>query len=452
MKLYNRKKNWLHQLKPVQMLFIFYFALVIISTMLLSLPISQQEGVDLPFIDVLFTAVSAVSVTGLSTISIADSLSTAGIIILAVIMQFGAVGVMAIGTMIWLILGKKIGLKERRLIMTDQNQSSIEGIVRLTKQVVFIFLFFELIGFLLLGTYFLQYFPNAKEAYLQGFFGTVSAISNGGFDITGNSLIFFQKDYFVQSANMLLIIVGAIGFPVLIEVKEYIVSKKKRKFRFSLLTKVTSTTFFLLIPIGALGIYLFDFRNYFAGLTWHENLFYALFQSVTTRSGGLATLDVSQLTEENHLFMSILMFIGASPNSAGGGIRTTTFALVVIFMITYIRGGKGIHVFRREVHEEDLVKAVTVTFMAILIFVASVFVLSIVEDFSLSQIIFEVTSAFGTVGLSLGITAELHTISKIILMMLMFIGRIGILTFLFMFAAKKPKERIRYPKERISIG
>ncbi len=150
MKLYNRKKNWLHQLKPVQMLFIFYFALVIISTMLLSLPISQQEGVDLPFIDVLFTAVSAVSVTGLSTISIADSLSTAGIIILAVIMQFGAVGVMAIGTMIWLILGKKIGLKERRLIMTDQNQSSIEGIVRLTKQVVFIFLFFELIGFLLL--------------------------------------------------------------------------------------------------------------------------------------------------------------------------------------------------------------------------------------------------------------------------------------------------------------
>ena len=211
MKLYNRKKNWLHQLKPVQMLFIFYFALVIISTMLLSLPISQQEGVDLPFIDVLFTAVSAVSVTGLSTISIADSLSTAGIIILAVIMQFGAVGVMAIGTMIWLILGKKIGLKERRLIMTDQNQSSIEGIVRLTKQVVFIFLFFELIGFLLLGTYFLQYFPNAKEAYLQGFFGTVSAISNGGFDITGNSLIFFQKDYFVQSANMLLIIVGAIG-------------------------------------------------------------------------------------------------------------------------------------------------------------------------------------------------------------------------------------------------
>ncbi|MBM7598768.1 Trk-type K+ transport system membrane component [Virgibacillus halotolerans] len=449
-----RLLGWVNKLSPAQMLLFFYFITVIISTLLMSLPIVYQDGVEVPFIDIVFTAVSALSVTGLSSITLADTLSTTGIIFLGFILQLGAVGVMSIGTLIWLLLGKKIGLKERRLIMTDQNQTGFSGMVRLIKQIVYVLLTIELIGFIVLGTYFLQYYPTAGEAYLNGFFGTISAVSNGGFDITGNSLIPFKDDYFVQLINMLLIIFGAIGFPVLIEVKQFVFSQKDKRilFRFSLFAKVTTVTFFALIVIGALMIFLLDITNFFADKSWHEAFFYALFQSVTTRSGGLSTMDITQLTEQNHLFMSFLMFIGASPSSAGGGIRTTTFALVIIFIITYARGGESIRIFNREVHEEDLLKAVTVTLMAIIIVSSAVMVISAIEPFSLTEIIFEVTSAFGTVGLSLGITSEISMTSKIILMLLMFIGRVGIITFLFMFKNSKKRGKYHYPKEKIIIG
>src|SRR5690625_2352578 len=285
----------------------------------------------------------------------------------------------------------------------------------------------------------LKYYPTVKEAYLHGFFGTISAISNGGFDITGESLIPFKSDYFIQTIYMLLIVLGAIGFPVLIEVKRYLFlnAKKRKNFRFSLFTKVTTGTFLILIVVGTVVIYLLDMNHYFANKTYSDAFFYSLFQSITTRSGGLTTLDISQLTESNHLFMSFLMFIGGSPSSAGGGIRTTTFALVIIFIIPYARGGDIIRLFRREVHEEDLYKAVTVTLMAFVFMFSSILILSIVEPFDLTAIVFVVTSAFETVGLSTGITADLTTVSKMILMLLMFIGRVGIITFLLMFKSNK---------------
>lgn len=448
----NRIERWLNQLSPVQILLSFYILSIVLSTFLLSLPIAHKEGIEVPFIDTLFTAVSALSVTGLSPLSIANTFNTTGILFLAFILQLGAVGVMAIGTFIWLLLGKKIGLRERRLIMTDQNQTSFEGMVRLIKQIIVVLFTIEFIGFLILGTYFLNYYPSFKEAYLHGFFGTISAISNGGFDITGNSLIPFKDDYIVQVINMALIVFGAIGFPVLIEVKAYLFSKNKKQFRFTLFTKLTTTTFFMLIIIGTIFTYLLDINNFFAYKPWHESFFYALFQSVTMRSGGLSTFDVSLLTESNHLFMSFLMFIGASPSSTGGGIRTTTFALVMIFIVTYARGGKSIRIFKREVYEEDLMKAVTVMLMALILVFSSTLILSVIEPHDLNQILFEVTSAFGTVGLSLGITDNLTVFSKVILMILMFIGRIGIIAFLFLFHSKKKNGSYHYPKERIIIG
>ncbi|BAC13344.1 TrkH family potassium uptake protein [Oceanobacillus iheyensis] len=449
------QRNVLNQLSPVQLLLLFYGIAVVFSTVLLSLPVAHKPDVNIPFIDIMFTAVSAISVTGLSTITIVDSFSTIGIVFLAIIMQLGAVGIMAIGTLIWLILGKRIGFKERSMIMTDQNQTHFDGMVRLIKGIIYVLLIIELIGFLILGTYYLQYFPTAREAYIQGFFGTISAISNGGFDITGQSLVLFKDDYFVQFIQILLIIFGAIGFPVLIELKEYLFRKRTERnlFHFSLFTKVTTVTFFVLIVIGALGIYLLDMNAFFKGLTWHESLFYALFQSVTTRSGGLSTMDVSLLTETNQLFMSGLMFIGASPSSAGGGIRTTTFALAIIFVFTYIRGGNSVRIFNREVYNDDLIKAVSITLFAITLVIFSTLVLTALEPlFTLEEILFEVTSAFGTVGLSLGITSELSNISKILIMLLMFIGRIGIVTFLLIFKRKKKKAKYHYPKERIIIG
>lgn len=447
--------QWIHRLSPAQVLLSFYLLAIILSTGILSLPVAYQKGVHVPFIDVLFTAVSALSVTGLSTISVGDTLSTTGVILLALILHLGAVGVMSVSTFIWLLLGKRIGLSERRLIMQDQNQTTFGGMVDLIKQILFVVLIVELLGILILGTYFLTYFPTAKEAYFNGFFSTISAISNGGFSLTNNSLAPYSGDYFVQFIIILLIIFGAIGFPVLIELKAFLFSKRKgkRPFRFTLFTKVTTTTFFILIFFGTLLIYLIDINGFFKDKGWHESLFYALFQSVTTRSAGLSTLDVGLLSESNHLFMSFLMFIGASPSSAGGGIRTTTFALVIIFLITYARGGKKIKVFNREIYDEDLMKAVTVTTMAIVLVFTSLVILSVIEPFSVTELLFEATSAFGTVGLSLGITSELTTFSKIILMILMFIGRIGVVTFLFTFRKEMQNDdHIRYPKERIIIG
>lgn len=450
----NNFTQGIQRLTPSQLLLCFYFLAIIISTIVLSLPVAYQEGVHVPFIDVLFTAVSALSVTGLSTISVGDTLSTTGIILLALILQLGAVGVMSVSTFIWLLLGKKIGLSERRLIMQDQNQTTFGGIVGLIKQILLVVLAIEFLGFLILGTYFLRYFNTPAEAYLNGLFSTICAISNGGFSLTNNSLAPYHDDYFVQLIIMLLIIFGAIGFPVLIEVKQFILRRRKMKqqFRFTLFTKVTTTTFFVLIVLGAAFIYLIDANQFFKDKSWHESIFYALFQSVTTRSAGLSTMDVGLLTESNHLFMSFLMFIGASPSSAGGGIRTTTFALVVIFIITYARGGKKIKVFNREIYDKDLMKAVTVTILAIAIVFSTLLIISIIEPFSMNELLFEVTSAFGTVGLSLGITSELTTVSKVLLMILMFLGRIGLVTFLYSFRKENQNDYIRYPKERIIIG
>ncbi|MFD1017959.1 TrkH family potassium uptake protein [Thalassobacillus hwangdonensis] len=448
-----RKLRWINGLSPFQLIALFYLFAVTIATILLALPVAHQPGVEFAFIDILFTAVSAVSVTGLTVVNISETFSTPGIFILAFVLQLGGIGVMTLGTALWLLLGKKIGLRERRLIMTDQNQNTYSGIVHMIKQIIIVVLIIEFIGFLTLGTYFLQYYPPG-EAYLQGFFGSVSAMTNGGFDITGASLIPYKDDYFVQFINILLIISGAIGFPVLIEVKEYLTKQapEAQAIRFSLFAKLTSFTFLALILVGMFVIILFEMNNFFADKSWHEVFFYAFFQSVTTRSGGLATMDINQFTEHTQLFMSSLMFIGASPSSVGGGIRTTTFALVVIFILTYARGKTRIRIFRREIHDDDLIKAVVVTIMAMLSCFTAVIIMMISDPFTLNEIIFEVTSAFGTVGLSLGITPDLSTVGKCVLMMLMFIGRIGILTFLFTFKSDKTSGKYHYPKERVIIG
>lgn len=242
----SKYKN-IRQWTPFQLLLFYYIAAIALSTVMLSLPVSHQPGIDIPLIDIVFTAVSAISVTGLSTISIADSLSTTGIIILALIMQLGAVGIMAIGTMLWIMLGKRIGFRERNMIMTDQNQTHFDGMVRLIKNIVFVLLIIEAVFFIIIGIYFMKYYSSAGEALLHGFFFVISSVSNGGFDITGQSLIPFRSDYFVQFMCMVLIILGAIGYPVIIEVKEYLFHKRKLKnqFHFSLFTKLTTTTFFL---------------------------------------------------------------------------------------------------------------------------------------------------------------------------------------------------------------
>lgn len=253
---------------------------------------------------------------------------------------------------------------------------------------------------------------------------------------------------------MLLIISGAIGFPVLIEVKEYLqVPREERNMkRFSLFTKLTSLTYFVLLCFSFVVVLLLEFNHFFADKSWHETIFYALFQSTTARSSGLTTLDINEFTEQTQLFLSSMMFIGASPSSVGGGIRTTTFALVIIFILQFARGRFRLKIFGREIEEEDLFKAVVVTFLALLMTFIVVTIVRVIEPFSLISIIFEVTSAFGTTGLSMGITPDLSNVSKTLLMALMFIGRIGILTFLFSLNRDRQESSYRYPKEKINIG
>ncbi|MGG7618266.1 TrkH family potassium uptake protein [Bacillus coreaensis] len=446
-------KIFMEKLSSVQIIVIFYVLAVVISTVLLMLPITLKSGEDISFIDALFTSASAVSVTGLSTISISEKLSVAGTFIFAFILQFGGIGIMTLGTFIWLLMGKKIGLRERKLIMTDQNQSTLSGLVQLMRQILYLIIFIEIIGSVVLGIYLVNYYPNWQEAFLHGFFMSVSATTNAGFDITGQSLLPYANDYFVQLVNIILLILGAIGFPVLIEVRHFLFRREDSLFRFSLFSKITTTTFFLLVIGGTLLIILFEYNHFFAGKSWHESFFYALFQSVTTRNGGLATMDVSEFTTPTLLLLCILMFIGASPSSVGGGIRTTTFAIMMLSIFTYAKGRDTIKVFKKEILQEDILKSYIVITTAVMICSASVIILAVLEpSIGLMEIIFEVSSAFGTTGLSMGITADLSTASKLVIILVMFIGRIGIFSFLFIIRGNPIKEKFHYPKERIIIG
>lgn len=444
----------LQKLTPARALVGYYLLAVIVSVLLLSLPGVYKQGVEVSFIDTLFTAVSGVSVTGLTVVNIKDTFSLFGQIILILVLQIGGIGVMGVGTFFWLVFKKRIGLKERKLIMADNHQTNLSGVVKLIKQMLIIIFMIEGIGTIVLGLHYLHYFPSVKEAFFQGLFAAVSATTNCGFDITGQSLQPFAHDYFVQIVHMILITLGAIGFPVLIEVKQYLLHLKKKKgqFRFSLFTKLTTVTFIALLIFGTIVILILEWNHAFKNVVWHESFLYAFFQSVSTRSGGLSTIDISQFSEATLIVMSGLMFIGASPNSVGGGIRTTTFALNLLFIYHFAKGNKDIKIFGREIHEDDLFKALAVFLMAVILCFTSLVILSITETHSIEKLLVEICSAFGTTGFSVGITPELSNIGKCVIIFLMFIGRIGLVSFLFSFGGKEQTSKFHYPKERIMIG
>ncbi|WP_163581773.1 TrkH family potassium uptake protein [Gracilibacillus saliphilus] len=444
-------KEW----SAIHHIVIYYLLAVVISTIIVSLPVFHRTGVDLSFIDAMFTAVTSISVTGLTVVSISDTFNPAGQIAIAVILHLGGIGIMTMGTFIWVVLGKKIGIRSRKMIMVDQNSKTLAGLVRLMLEIFKLILIIEFIGAVVLSIHFLNYYDTMQEALLQGVFGAVSATTNGGLDITGASLVPFADDYFVQFINMILIILGAIGFPVLVELQEVLrgrVYGVNDRHKFSLFTKITTVTFFWLVLIGTLLIFLLEKNAFFADKSWHETFFYSLFQSVTSRSGGLSTMDVSEFSVATLFLISALMFIGASPSSVGGGIRTTTFAIMLLTIWNYAKGNSSVKVFGREIHQEDMLRSFIVITTALMLCVGSIIVLNTTEPFSLMEIIFEVTSAFGTTGLSMGITPELSTFGKCLIMCLMFIGRIGLFTFLFIIRGDDTKDRFHYPTERVIIG
>ncbi|ENR1390489.1 TrkH family potassium uptake protein [Listeria innocua] len=439
---------------PVQVIIAYYFIAVTISTIVLSLPFTLQKGVKVSFIDTLFTAASSVSVTGLATVDVSQTYSTAGIWVLMAIFQIGGLGVMMISTFFYLILKRRIGLKQRQLIMTDTNQFTMSGMVRMLREILVLIFGIELVGALILGIYFIPLYPNFWEAMFQGLYNSVSLVTNAGVDITGKSLIPFANDYFVQFISILLIIAGAIGFPVLLETRRFLFEKNTLiPFRFSLFVKVTTLTYFVLLIVGGLLIWLFEYNHFFSGKSWDFGFFNSMFLSATSRSAGLQTMDSGALSVSTLLLVSFLMFIGASPSSVGGGIRTTTFAITILFIYSVIRGRKHVYIFGRELHQEYVRKSLAVTLVAGFLSISAIVILMQTETASLISVIFEVFSAFGTSGLSVGLTPDLSTPGKLIIIVLMFIGRVGIMYSMLSLRNKnQPKNAIRLPKEKIITG
>ncbi|MDG5786923.1 TrkH family potassium uptake protein [Evansella sp. AB-P1] len=441
-------------LSPFRIIVISYVIAMFVFSFLLYLPISSQPGVTVSYSEALFTSVSAVSVTGLTVVNVSETYSGVGVFFLALAIQLGGIGIMTLGTFVWMVFGRKIVLSQRLLIMVDQNQIAFSGLVSLMRGILFVALGIELIGAFVLGTYYLNYFDTAREAYYQGAFGALSAFTNAGFDVTGASLIPFADDYFVQMVNILLIFAGAIGFPVLMELKEYFTTKD-RSFRFSLFTKIAVATYFIVFIIGFVGLWLIERNAFYEGLSWHQQLFFSLFNSATARSGGLATMEISQLTLASLLFLSALMIIGASPSSVGGGIRTTTLAVMFLTIRSFALGRTDVKAFGREIHQEDRQKAFIVLSVFIVMLFSAFILVSAFEhgnDIELMAIIFEVSSAFGTCGLSMGITSNLSLPSQITLMIMMLIGRVGLIAFLFSIRGREKKSHYKYPTERIIIG
>lgn len=441
-------------LTPFRIIIFSYVIAMILFSVLLYLPISHLPGVTVSYSDALFTSVSAVSVTGLTVVNVSETYSYIGIAFLAIAIQLGGIGIMTLGTFVWMLFGRKIILSQRMLIMVDQNQNTFSGLVNLMRGILFVALGIELVGALILGTYFLTYFDSVGEAYYQGAFASLSAFTNAGFDVTGQSLIPFANDYFVQFIVVLLIFAGAIGFPVLMELKQYF-SKEQPNFKFSLFTKITTATYFIVFFFGFISIWALEMGHYYVGLEWHQQLFYSLFNSATARSGGLATMDVSQLSLATLLLLSGLMIIGASPSSVGGGIRTTTLAVMFLTIRSFALGKSDVKVFGREIHIEDRQKSFIVLSVFIVMLFTSIILIAAFENSSeiaLMAIIFEASSAFGTCGLSMGITSSLTLPSQMVLMALMFIGRVGLVAFLFSIRKKETKSYFKYPTERIIIG
>ncbi|VEG64892.1 putative sodium transport protein [Staphylococcus condimenti] len=433
----------------------YYLIAIVAAFLMLNLPYVHKPGVHVNPIDTLFVAVSGISVTGLTPISIVDTYSTFGQIIILIILNIGGVGVMAMGTVLWLVLGKRIGLRERQLIMLDNNRNTMSGAVKLIIEIVRAILLIELVGALLLAFYFYRDTSDIQYALMQGFFVAISSTTNAGLDITGNSLIPYADDYFVQTIVMFLITLGSIGFPVLLEVKAYI-KNRIPNFRFSLFAKITTITYFVLFAFGTIVILLLEANHAFQGSSWHKALFYAMFQSTTTRSAGLETIDITHFSDATNILMGLLMFIGSSPSSVGGGIRTTTFAILILFIINFRNDTNNttIKVFNREIQPSDIQKTFTVFGVATILTSVAIILTSAFEGTKLTflQVFFEIMSAFGTCGLSLGASGDGNDFTKVVLMILMFIGRVGLISFIIMIGGRKDPVMYHYPKEKIQIG
>lgn len=438
------------KLTPYRILLLGFVVLIFIGTFLLMLPIAAAPGRTMSLIDALFMATSAVCVTGLAVVDTGTHFSVFGQIVIILLVQVGAFGFMTLTTLMAVLMRKKIQLKERLVIQEELNQLTLSDIVRLTMSVIQLTLVLEFIGGTLLALRFYQEFGVA--GIYMGYWHAISAFCNAGFDIfstAGWSTGVFVDDYVVNLVIPLLTVTGGLGFYVWLDLW------RKRRFReFSLQSKIVLTTTAALILLETIGIFLLEYDNMrtMGNLSLQGQVFASYFQATASRTSGFSTLPVGEMADATLFFITIFMFIGASPGSTGSGIKTTTFAVIVASIWGLIRGHNDPVLFYRRISQGIVHKAFAIFFTAAALVVTITMALSISEKFSFIQILFEVVSAFSTTGLSTGITGDLSTQGKLGLIWTMFVGRVGPITFALALAMRSKRRLIQYPEEKITIG
>jgi trk system potassium uptake protein TrkH len=441
--------RWLTGNPPVTLMLSFLLV-ILFGAILLMLPVSSKLKTVTPFMDALFTATSATCVTGLVVVDTGTHFSFFGQMVILMLIQIGGLGIMTISTVFAIILGQRINLKLENIMYQVVGGSYAVNVFQLLKSIVLVTLVIESVGTLLLFARFAQDF-QPMEALFLSLFHAVSAFCNAGFSPLGNNLVSYVDSLAVNLVITALIIAGGLGFSVIIDLQHHAL-KKDRARKLNLHTKIVLVTTAFLLVLGFTVFYLAEYNGAMRGFSIHRRILGSWFQSVTLRTAGFNTIDLSQIGKASVLISIVLMFIGASPGSTGGGIKTTSFAVLTLSVISLLKGKRHISVFKRRIHEYNFREATGLIMLSITIILVVLFFLMLVEPHAFDKLLFEAVSAFGTVGLTLGITPQLTVIGKLLITVLMYVGRIGPLTMIYAFSTKAKQININYAEEKIPIG
>jgi trk system potassium uptake protein TrkH len=445
-------KKTLQNISASRLIALGFLLVILLGSILLCLPISSRSREWTSLVDALFTSTSATCVTGLIVFDTYTHWSLFGQLVILAMIQIGGIGLMTIIIMVFIFLKRKISLHERLILMQATGTIHVSGAVKLVKRITKGTVLCEGIGALLLS---IRFIPDMGlwQGIYYAVFHSISAFCNAGFDLMGqfgaySSLTSYAADPLVNVTIMLLIIIGGLGFLVWDEILHYGIHFHK----YSLHAKIVLTTTVFLLAIGTLGFFVFEHRGNLSGLSLSEQWLSSAFMSVTTRTAGFNTMDLSTLSESGSLLSIILMFIGGNPGSTAGGIKTSTLAVVIFAMISMSKGHKEVTLFKRTLNADIVKQASVIIIIYLLNILTATMLICCVEPYSLKQVLFETTSAAATVGISQGLTPALSIFSHIILIFLMFAGRIGGLSMMLVFGEEKPQPPAKRPTEPIMIG
>jgi trk/ktr system potassium uptake protein len=435
---------------PVFVLFSFFLA-IFVGTLFLLLPSATVKGEVTTLIGALFTSTSATCVTGLIVYDTGTHFTLFGQTIILFLIQVGGLGIMTVSSAFAIMLGQRLSIKRESLIQNVVGEANKIDMVNLLKNVFFVTISFEIIGAALMYLTFRHDFTSNNYAIYCSVFHSISAFCNAGFSLFRNSMINYSMNFNINFVITSLIILGGIGFPVLVDIRRTIV-KRLSPVRLTLHTKMVLAGTIGLLLIGFIGFFIAEYNSTMKDQSLIFRIFTSFFQSVTTRTAGFNTIDNGALNKASVLLSSILMFIGASPGSTAGGIKTTALIVVFVSVTALFRGSKDVNIFKRKISEDIIYRVLALIAASIALLAIMIFLLLMLEPFRFEKILFEAISAFGTVGLSMGVTAQLTDLSKVIIIFLMYLGRVGPLTLIFAISEKKIVANYSYTEERISIG